>query len=125
MLPQNTACTVCTWDNNEHEAEDWLAFAPWNQHLLCSDCIAQMQTFQTHANRYTNVMNPEDIDAVEDVAPEDEDVVFILDNNGEIAEIFMASDDDVDYDPEESEVDEEEDEDIESNESLSVSTLSL
>ena len=35
-------CHVCRWKPDEHHPDDWQAFAPWNAHMLCLNCIQYM-----------------------------------------------------------------------------------
>tara|TARA_R110000868_G_scaffold297821_3_gene558111 strand:+ start:16618 stop:17010 length:393 start_codon:yes stop_codon:yes gene_type:complete len=122
------ACTVCAWEDDGHSENDWLAFTPWNEHLLCRDCIAQMRIFTAAANRYDGVMNPEEMDgeveAEEDNSSSADELVFIYDNNGEVAEIFLNSNSDNESDPG-NDVESEEEEGSVEFDIESVSTLTL
>ena len=134
---QQQVCAVCMWTNDDgHDADDWLNFTPWNRHLLCSDCMAQIRTFEEHAraaaSRYGGVMNPEDIDAFDagEEAEEDAgDVVYAaFDNNGEIAELFLDAGDDSEMENPNNISDNEEEEEEEGaaeSDNNSVSTLSI
>ena len=49
------ACSVCQWVEDEHDPNDWHAFAPWNAHLLCADCYQFALDVA-----YTSIPNPEE-----------------------------------------------------------------
>jgi hypothetical protein len=79
-------------------------------HFICGDCVDQMQAFTEHS-RYYNVMNPEDIDALDDMTSDYEDVDEgaasesessdeETDDGGELSEYLSDEESDVESDPE-------------------------
>jgi hypothetical protein len=42
-------CDCCGWVEDEYNPNDWLAFAPWNNRLLCMSCRRLMAEFDAEA----------------------------------------------------------------------------
>lgn len=49
-------CAICRLDDIGYDPEDWVAFAPWNLHLLCNGCYTT-----SVYGRLEPIFNPEDL----------------------------------------------------------------
>jgi len=81
-------CAICRLDDNGHDPEDWVAFAPWNLHLLCNDCYTT-----SVYGRLGPIFNPEDLydDPLDDPLEADNETI-----NAQDATSDTDSDDDLD-----------------------------
>lgn len=80
MLPENVVpidtCTCCAWQPDESFPDDWIAFTPWRQHLLCRDCLAVMVEYNEQIAREEDDGMPAEIRIVCD---NDGNIIFAYD----------------------------------------------
>ena len=96
-------CTVCHWSEDEHDPDDWQAFAPWNYHLLCASCYDLAMEMA-----YTSIPNPEEQNDPETIAAivEAALMAYVVDGEGGDEE-SDSNGDDPDSDAESSDADSE------------------
>lgn len=98
MLPENVVpidtCTCCAWQPDESFPDDWIAFTPWRQHLLCRDCLAVMVEYNEQIARYEDERMPTEIRIVCD---NDGNIIFAYDvataGEGDVIVVSDSSDD--------------------------------
>jgi len=119
MLPENVVpidtCTCCAWQPDESFPDDWIAFTPWRQHLLCRDCLAVMVEYNEQIARYEDEGMPAEIQIVCD---NDGNIIFAYDVARGEDNVIVVSDSSDDEVNEDGDADDESDRD-------SVATIAL
>jgi len=86
-------CDCCGWTEDEYNPNDWLAFAPWNNRLLCLRCRQSMAEFDAEALTATDedVGDAEiPVDVAEGVEDADEiELAITVDNDGNILSVSV------------------------------------
>jgi hypothetical protein len=86
-------CDCCGWVEDEYNPNDWLAFAPWNNRLLCMSCRRLMAEFDAEAA--TAAEAEEDaaeipVDVAEGVEDADEiELAITVDNDGNVLSVSV------------------------------------
>ena len=85
-------CDCCGWFEDEYNPNDWLAFAPWNNRLLCMPCRQLMAEFDAEAA--TEGVEEEaseiPVDVAEGVEDADEiELAITVDNDGNVLSVSV------------------------------------
>ena len=88
----NVYCDCCGWVEDEYNPNDWLAFAPWNNRLLCLRCRQLMAEFDAEAA--TEGVEEEaaeiPVDVAEGVEDADEiELAITVDNDGNVLSVSV------------------------------------
>jgi len=86
-------CDCCGWTEDEYNPNDWLAFAPWNNRLLCMRCRQSMAEFDAEALAAAEVEEEVaeiPVDVAEGVEDADEiELAITVDNDGNILSVSV------------------------------------
>ena len=86
-------CDCCGWFEDEYNPNDWLAFAPWNNRLLCMRCRQLMAEFDEEAAAAGAEAGEEaeiPVDVAEGVEDADEiELAITVDNDGNVLSVSV------------------------------------
>lgn len=84
-------CECCGWVEDEYNPNDWLAFAPWNNRLLCLRCRQLMAEFDAEAVAEGVEEEAEiPVDVAEGVEDADEiELAITVDNDGNVLSVSV------------------------------------
>jgi hypothetical protein len=85
-------CDCCGWVEDEYNPNDWLAFAPWNDRLLCMRCRRLMAEFDNEAAVAAEAEEEAEIpvDVAEGVEDADEiELAITVDNDGNVLSVSV------------------------------------
>tara|TARA_R110000868_G_scaffold85730_7_gene240987 strand:+ start:1105 stop:1485 length:381 start_codon:yes stop_codon:yes gene_type:complete len=86
-------CDCCGWVEDEYNPNDWLAFAPWNNRLLCMRCRQLMAEFDEEAAAAGVEAGEEaeiPVDVAEGVEDADEiELAITVDNDGNVLSVSV------------------------------------
>jgi len=86
-------CDCCGWTEDEYNPNDWLAFAPWNNRLLCMRCRQSMAEFDAEALAAAEAEEEVaeiPVDVAEGVEDADEiELAITVDNDGNVLSVSV------------------------------------
>jgi hypothetical protein len=85
-------CDCCGWVEDEYNPNDWLAFAPWNNRLLCMPCRQLMAEFDAEAamEGVEEEASEIPVDVAEGVEDADEiELAITVDNDGNVLSVSV------------------------------------
>lgn len=83
-------CDCCGWVEDEYNPNDWLAFAPWNNRLLCLRCRQLMAEFDAEAATAEEEVAEIPVEIDDGVEDDDElEMTVTVDNDGNIVSISV------------------------------------